>query len=288
MQSQTSDGTAGIIGNLMKLIATHQQTLKWIVYALLLVNFFYYIYDDMRAAQVTLGADASLLDFMKDFATSIDELGWFFILFLLEVETYWMEDDEYGPLYWGVQITRVACYGLICHTLYAYITTLIELGDVVQMAGVTNVCEVVGQDLSFLRNLLYDEVTAENCAMLSNASEFYIYPKEPVVTDLAGFQEAVRHAWIDVIDVVCWLTVSLSMTFVIQLQDRKIYDSVWITRADRAQIICYVILVGEAVYWLYHGYYVYTWDTLLWIGGFAGIDANLVEWRDDLKEEQGR
>mgnify|MGYP000645634436 CR=1 FL=1 len=272
----------------MKLIAKHQQTLKWIVYALLLVNFVYYIYDDMRSAQVTLGADATLLQMMSNFATSIDELAWFFILFLLEVETYWMEDDENGMFYWSVQVARVACYGLIGHTLYAYANTLIDLNAVTLMAGVTSTCDLVGQDLSFLRNLLYDDITLENCAALSSGNGLYLYPEEPVVTDLAGYQQAVRHAWVDVADTLCWITVSLSMTFVILMQDRKIYESVWIVRADRAQIICYVILVGEAIYWLYHGYYVYTWDTLLWIGGFAGIDANLVEWRDDLKEEQGR
>jgi hypothetical protein len=35
-----------------------------------------------------------------------------------------------------------------------------------------------------------------------------------------------------------------------------------------------------------YGYYVYTWDILLWMGGFAAIDANLAEWRDDLQDER--
>lgn len=288
MQTETQGEPAGNFDTILRLIAKHQQTLKWCIYALLMLNFGYYIFDDMRASEVTLATDSSLLEIMSNFATTIDEFGWFIILLLLEVETYWMDDDESGPYYWGLQIVRVACYGLLVHTLYAYVMTVVDMGDVALMAGVSNACDVVGQDLSFLRNLLYEDITVDNCAALSTANEFYLYPDEPVVTDLAGFQQDLRHGWIDIVDIVCWLSVSLSMTFVVVLQDRKIYDSVWIRRADRIQIICYVILVGEAVYWLYHGYYVYTWDTLLWIGGFAGIDANLVEWRDELKEEQGR
>ena len=79
--------------------------------------------------------------------------------------------------------------------------------------------------------------------------------------------------------------ISLLITFVMVLQNRGIYASAWIRGADRLQYIVYTIIAGTAFYWSFYGFYVYTWDILLWICGFAVIDANLSEWRDELKEE---
>jgi hypothetical protein len=95
---------------------------------------------------------------------------------------------------------------------------------------------------------------------------------------------AVQHAWIDVIEIAGWLAVSLLITFVMVLQNKGIYESGWIRGADRLQIVVYAIIAGTAFYWAVYGYYVYTWDILLWIGGFAAIDANLAEWRGELEE----
>ena len=153
------------------------------------------------------------------------------------------------------------------------------------MCGVAGVCELAGQDLYIVRNLLYDPITAENCAALSSGTEFYKLFDEPVVADVPGYALAVQHAWIDVMDIVCWLSISLSMTFIVVLQDRKIFESSWITGLNRLQIVCYSALLFEAGYWVVYEFYVYKWDTLLWIGGFMAIDANLSQWRDELKDE---
>lgn len=110
--------------------ARNQQTVKWVVYALLVLNFGYYLFDDWRSAQSTLLPDASLLEIASTYATTFDELGWFGLLFLLEVETYWIEDDtQLGPVYWLMQLARVICYVVVTHTLFAFIFTLIDLSN---------------------------------------------------------------------------------------------------------------------------------------------------------------
>ncbi|MCC3862098.1 hypothetical protein [Pseudemcibacter aquimaris] len=96
---------AGIYDIFLAFIAQHQQKLKWTVYALLLLNFGYYIFDDLRAAQATLTDQSSFLQITSAFATSLDELGWFVILFMLEAETYWME-EEGGPIYWIMNVVN--------------------------------------------------------------------------------------------------------------------------------------------------------------------------------------
>jgi hypothetical protein len=266
-------------------MASHQQLLKWIVYTLLILNFGYYLFDDWRAAQSTLLPDASLLEITSAYATSFDEVGWFVLLFLLEVETYWMGDESKpGLLYWLMQVVRVICYVVVCHTLYAFIVYVSDLGNATVLTDIGSLCTLVGEDLSFTRNLLYELVDTGNCASLSTGGEIYRFEGEPVVSDASGYRMAVWHAWIDVIEIAGWLTVSLLITFVMVLQNKGIYESHWIRGADRLQIVVYAIIAGTALYWAVYGYYVYTWDILLWIGGFAAIDANLAESRGELEE----
>ncbi len=256
------------------------------VYTLLILNFGYYVFDDWRGAQSTLLPDATFLQIMAAYVTSIDEVAWFVILGLLEYETYWMEDDaKPGFSFWLLQGLRVGCYGLLCHTLYAYCMALVDLGQAEVIAGVSNVCDLAGQNLYLVRNLLYEPIELATCANLSSGNEFYKLFDEPVVADASGYSLEIQHAWVDVMDTVCWLSISLSMTLTVILHDRKIFKSIWITGADRIQIICYAALICEAGYWVAYEFYVYTWDTLLWIGGFAAIDANLSQWREDLKDE---
>ena len=270
----------------LQYLARHQQKLKWIIYTLLILNFGYYLFDDWRAAQSTLLPGATLLEITSAYATTFDELGWFFIIFLLEIETYWIEDDaSLGPLYWLMQVVRVLCYVVVSHTLYAFIVTVIDLGNATILADVGSLCTLVGEDLYFVQNLLYELVEAGNCATLSAGGDIYRFVGEPVVSDPPGYRMAVSHAWVDVIEIAGWLSISLLLTFVMVLQNKGVFASRWIRTAERLQHVVYVIIAGTAFYWSFYGYYVYTWDILLWIGGFAVIDANLAEWRHDLQDE---
>lgn len=275
--AETSD-----LNGAAQFFARHQQNLKWTVYTLLVVNFGYFLFDDWRAAQSTLLPDATFLQIAGSYATTSEELGWFVILFLLEVETYWLKDDtERGLRFWLMQVARVICYVTIAHALYAFIVYVNDLGKAIVLTELGSLCALVGEGLSFTRNLLYELVDAGNCASLSSGGEIYRFFDEPVVSDASGYQLAVWHAWIDVIEMSGWLTISLLITFVMVLQDRGIFASAWIRGADGLLYVVYAILAGTALYWCFFGYYVYAWDNLLWIGGFAMIDANLAGNRKD-------
>ena len=54
-----------------------QQAVKWTVYLLLIINFVFYLFEDWNRALHTLTADSTFLDWTGEFATSIDESGWF-------------------------------------------------------------------------------------------------------------------------------------------------------------------------------------------------------------------
>ena len=61
--------------------------IKYTVYIGLLLNFGRFIWDDYWAMEAALPADASLNDYLTQFATSIDMLGWVGLVFLFELET---------------------------------------------------------------------------------------------------------------------------------------------------------------------------------------------------------
>ena len=72
-----------------------QQTIKWTVYALLIVNFVFYVFEDWNRAMHTLNAGSTVLKWTGEFATTIDELGWFLLLFMFEIETYIVDDEDW-------------------------------------------------------------------------------------------------------------------------------------------------------------------------------------------------
>ena len=70
------------------------ELIKLVVYSALLVNFVFYIGNDIEIASHTLYEGSTFLERTRAFATTIDLLAWFALLFLLELETYWLSNDR--------------------------------------------------------------------------------------------------------------------------------------------------------------------------------------------------
>jgi hypothetical protein len=49
--------------------------------------------------------------------------------------------------------------------------------------------------------------------------------------------------------------------------------------------VCYLVLFALAGWWATLSHWLYTWDTFVWIAGFAAIEMNISEWRDEIQEE---
>jgi hypothetical protein len=47
-------------------------------------------------------------------------------------------------------------------------------------------------------------------------------------------------------------------------------------------MVLYSSLIGLGIYWASLGHWLYLWDELVWIGGFAAIEMNVSQWRDEL------
>lgn len=262
------------------------QLLKWTVYSLLLVNWGYYMVEEAYIASHTLRNGGTFLEWTEAFATSIDEFAWFGLLFMLELETYTLEDEafESKPLMWSIHGMRLICYIFLAHTVFARVTALVDTRAVVLAPETSSLCQLVDQEISFGENYRYEIINPSNCSTLSSDTSFY-FLDPTVITDTDGYALEIKHAWVDLIDATVWLLVIWAIELAVWLQNRDISGGRLMTVSHAGRVF-YAILIMDAGFWIWAGHYVYAWDQFLWIAGFWAIERNLNEWRKEIDEEQ--
>jgi len=185
-----------------------------------------------------------------------------------------------------MQGIRLVCYISLAHTLYAYGVYLTEIYAAVPVEGVTNLCQLVGKDLSYAYNLVYSEIDSSNCASLSTANQFF-YVDPPtffIVEDSAGLVIEKQLAWIDMFEAIIWLLILLSIEVAVWLQDRNIGEGLIFKGLSITKWCLYSFLWAAAGYWIFRGHYMFAWDEFVWIAGFVAIEMNIVEWRNEINE----
>ncbi len=265
-----------------------QQGLKWVVYSFLLLNFVYYIWEDTDRALHVLTDSSTFADFAAEYATTLAVLAWLMLLAMFELETYQIDDR-----YWTRNVERVVhgvrivCYLLIAHTVFAFVDAVQDYSEARPVDGVTSLCEMTDQDVSWVYNLDYTAVTADNCAALSDASSLYwVGVDDPVVSSLAGWQLEKDLAWSDLIEIIVWLIIIALIELVVRLQGKGVTGGPIIRNANRSKLVGYGILFLLSAWWTWLGHWIYAWDTFLWIAGFAAIEMNVNEWREEMLGEQ--
>ena len=264
----------------------YPQWIKLVVYSLLLVNFGNYILLDINQVSHTYHEGWRWFDWTSAFATTLDELGWFVLLFLLELETYILSDAAFTP-FWVrcMNIVRVSCYLVIGHAVVAYAEYLHDLLNSVEHVGVS-LCGFVDQGLSASRNLAYQELDATNCKSFSTDTTFYIFSQGQVITDTAGMGVEFELAWADIAEVLLWLLILALIEVRLQLQDRGVSRSRLLSFAENAKYFLYGGLWLIAGYWAFRGHWLFAWDEALWILGFMAIGMNLSQWREEIEAEK--
>ena len=264
-----------------------QQAVKWTVYTLLIINFVFYVFEDWYRAIHTLHAGSTFLDWTSEFANSIDESAWFLLIFMFELETYVVADEDWtGWIAHTVRGARLVCYVLIAHTVYAYIIVVANLLPTVAVENISDLCGLTGADVSYVYNLEYTKINEQNCGELSNESQFYWLAEDPIVSDMAGLNLERDLAWVDLIEAVVWLLILLAIEVVVRLQGRGVTGGALISTANTLKIFLYLSLIAFGIYWATLSHWLYLWDELVWIGGFAAIEMNVSEWRNELLGKQ--
>ena len=264
-----------------------QQVLKWTIYTLLLINFAFYIGEDWNRIAFTLTAEPTILDWTAEFATSIDYVGWILLLCMLELETYVLEDEDWnGWVAYAVRGVRFGCYAMIAHTLYAAVLATINLQPTVAVENVSDLCGMVDENVSYVYNLEYSDVTIETCSALSAETELYWVESGLIVTDKIGLELERVLGWVDLWEVILWLLILLAIETVVRLQDRGITEGAILSVANSLKILMYLVLVAFGIYWAALSHWLYLWDELLWVAGFTAIEMNITKWRDELQVNQ--
>ena len=265
------------------------QLLKLVVYSLLIFNFFLYIRDDFVTSSHTLRSGSTFLEITRSFATTIDESAWITLLLLFELETYLLSDD---PLSRSkallMQVIRLICYVSLAHTLYAWFGNLMELYASVPVEGVTSLCQMASEDVSYAFNLVYTEINQSNCASLSTATQFFYVdpPTFLIVEDHAGLVIEKQLAWIDLFEAITWLVILFTIEVAVWLQDRNIGKGLIFKVLKATKLSLYSLLWTAVAYWICRGHYMFAWDEFVWIAGFTAIEMNMIEWRKEINEAE--
>jgi len=264
-----------------------QQAIKWLVYLLLIINFVFYVFEDWDRAAHTLDSSSSIFDWLGEFANSLDESAWFFLLLLFELETYVFDDEDLkGWLAHTLHGARLFCYVILAHTIYAYAMTVSGLQTTAAVADVSDLCELTGDDVSYVYNLAYTEISEKTCSELSDDSQFFWVADDPVVSDMDGLDLERDLAWADLAEAVIWLLILLAIEIVVRLQSRGVTGGAFVSSLNAVKTILYATLIGLGVYWATLSHWLYFWDELVWIGGFAAIEMNVSQWRDELRDKK--
>lgn len=265
-----------------------RQTLKLVIYILLLINFVLYIIDDIRIASYTLQEDASFLDWTQSFATTIDESAWLILLFLFELETYMLSDEAWSKSLFTrfMYFIRACCYIFLMHSVYAFSVIYYDLLNVQQLQNITNLCELIPLDMTFVRNLSYTTIDSLNCRELSNQSVFYFTEPNLVVSDMSGLQLERNLALVDLLEILVWLLILFTIEAMVWLQDRAITQGKLISLIKVSKYFLYGMLWSMAAYWTYLGHYYFAWDEAVWIVGFISIEMNVSQWKEEIEREK--
>ena len=215
------------------------------MYSLLLLNWAYYAVEEFYIASHVLREGGTFLQWTQEFATTIDEFAWFGLLFAFELETYALDESlEKRWVKWSVHGLRLVCYVFLAHTVYARVASMTDVNAAQVAPEITSLCQVAGQEISFVKNYDYEIVTK---------------------------------------DAIMWLLVVWAIELTVWLQNRNITGGVLMLASYSARL-GYLVLMGHAVFWAWSGHWVWAWDQFLWIAGFWAIENNLSEWREDLRD----
>ena len=263
-----------------------KQSVKWIVYSLLLVNFALYLNWDWHAATHALGPAEPLIKWLQAYAASIDYAAWLVLILLFELETYALSDEAFTPLVRrAMHGIRLLCYLFVLHTVYAYSANTYEVYfKVEQAAGVSDLCQVADGSISFVSNQQYTYLDADNCALMGTGADYFLLDKGRVIADRVSLDRERWLAWLDVIEAVIWLLIMVLIELTIRLQERGVSSGRAITTLNYLKFAGYSALMVMAIHWGLTDLFLNFWDEILWIGGFAAIEMNMSDWREEIEE----
>lgn len=259
------------------------QAFKYTVYVLLAMNIYWFFDEESSAATLQFANGIDFADLIEAFSATIDTAAWVVLLLMFELETYVLDDQQFTKAVTrSLHGLRALCYAFIVYAFYGYIANLTFLYETTLLAGVTDVCSLLPDPWSWAVTLdEYAELTAANCAALTEASVFYQFSDMMAVVDTQGLKDIRYLAWVDVINAGVWLFVVLILEIDVRLQEHDRYEGLALRLSTIAKFVLYSLLLLAATYWGLKGDFVDFWDAFLWLVAFVFIELNVFEWRQE-------
>lgn len=259
------------------------QAFKYTVYVLLAMNIYWFFDEESSAAALQFADGIDFADLIEAFSATIDTAAWVVLLLMFELETYVLDDQQFTKAVTrSLHGLRALCYAFIVYAFYGYIANLTFLYETTLLPGVTDVCSLLPDPWSWAVTLdEYAELTAANCAALTEASVFYQFRDMMAVVDTQGLKDIRYLAWVDVINAGVWLFVVLILEIDVRLQEHDRYEGLALRLSTIAKFVLYSLLLLAATYWGLKGDFVDFWDAFLWLVAFVFIELNVFEWRQE-------
>lgn len=278
------------IKSMMVPLLTHPrvaQFVKWSVYTLLTVNFFFYFYDDFTVYKAAVANDAPWSEFFVSFATSIDVVAWLGLVYIFELETYVLSEEDYkGKLPWVLRMFRVLCYLLIFYAAYGYTQNTLDNYATSEVVGLTDLCQVADQGQSLQLNVIeFVEITSGNCSTISAGPPYYRIDINVSLIDAPTLDHVQKLGWPDVSNALAWLVIVFLIELEVWLQEADRFGSRALKLTRQVKTGFYLVLLLNVVIWTATGYGLWAYDSLLWIVGFWAIELNLAEWEQERVQE---
>ena len=265
------------------------QLFKYLVYVLLAMNVYWFFAEEVLAAKLQFPNGVSPADLIEAYSATIDTAAWVVLLLMFELETYVLDDKHFTKaVTLSLHGLRALCYAFIIYALYGYIANLTFLYETSVLSGVSSICSLPTGPWSWAVTLdEYAEITAVNCAALSDASIFHQFKDMRAIADTRGLTDIRYLAWVDVINAAVWLLVVLILEIDVRLQERGMYEGLALKLSNISKFVLYSLLLLAAIYWGLKGDFVDFWDAFLWLVAFVFIELNVFEWRlEELEEKE--
>jgi hypothetical protein len=261
------------------------QVFKYAVYAFLTLNIFLFYGEESAAAPLQFPGGINLGNVREAFSATIDTFAWVVLLLMFELETYVLEDRHFTPkITVTLRVLRGVGYALILMAFAGYIDDMLSVSDTIPLPGVTDLCQLPAGEWSWAVTFgEYVDITAANCAALSDAGSFLQYRDLPIVVDAAGNIEVVRLAWADVINAAAWILVVVILEVDVWLQEHQRYEGAALYGSNAFKFVLYSTLLLVAIYWSFKGDLLDVWDAYMWLIAFVFIEMNVFEWRAEEK-----
>ena len=255
---------------------------KYAIYALLILNVYWFFTEESSAADVRFNAGVTLAQIIEAYAATIDTLAWVVLLLTFELETHVLHGHSLKkPVAWSLQTIRGISYICIVYAFYGYIMNLIGFNNVVPLPGVSDLC-ALGGSWSYLIELdEYVAITSANCQSFSSNTSFFQLPRMLAVIDAQGLAKSQSLAWVDVINAAAWLLVVLVLEIDVHLEKSTGFSGVALKTNNAIKIFLYLVLLMTAIFWGVNGHFFDFWDAGLWLIAFFFIELNFVEWRQE-------